>query len=71
MREMVTAIRVASNEKDEGGKVIVMVTRVASERRQWQQRGIVVMAKRVAGKDEGDGKGGKSNGDGDKEGNCE
>jgi hypothetical protein len=30
----------------------------------------VVMAKRMAGKDEGNGKGAKSNGNGDKEGDC-
>jgi hypothetical protein len=33
-------------------------------------KGAVVMAMRVAGKDEGNGKSGKSNGDGNKEGNC-
>jgi hypothetical protein len=45
-------------EKD-GGQAIAMTTNRA-----------VVMAMRVAGKDEGNGESGKSNGNGDKEGDC-
>jgi hypothetical protein len=35
----VAAMRVASNEKDEGGKMMEMVTRLAGEQRRWQQIG--------------------------------
>ncbi len=35
----VAAMRVASNEEDEGGKAMESVTRLAVKQRQWQQRG--------------------------------
>jgi hypothetical protein len=35
----VAAMRVASNKEGEGGKAMEMVTRLAGEQRQWQQRG--------------------------------
>jgi hypothetical protein len=35
----VEAMRVASNKEGEGGKAMEMVTRLAGEKRGWQQRG--------------------------------
>jgi hypothetical protein len=35
----VVVMRVASDKEGEGGKVMEMVTRLAGEQRQWQQRG--------------------------------
>ncbi len=36
----VAAMRVASNEKGEGGKAMETVTRLAGKQRQWQRRGL-------------------------------
>ncbi len=57
-----TAMRVASNEEGEGGKAMAMVTRVVGERTAMASKRAIAMKTREAGKEESDGKGGKSNG---------
>jgi hypothetical protein len=62
-RAIATVMRVVRKEEGEGGKAMVMATRVAGER--------TAMATKIreAGKEEEIGKVGKSNGDGKEDGN--
>jgi hypothetical protein len=62
---MVTVMRVAGNEEDEGSKAMAMVTRVEDKRTNGKDRGNGNEDK--AGKEEGNGKGGKNNSDGEEE----
>jgi hypothetical protein len=66
---MVTAMRVAGNEEGEGGKAISTATRVAGKRTAMATKRAMTMKTRETSEEEGNGKGGKSNGDGEEEGN--
>jgi hypothetical protein len=68
-RTNVMATRLAGIEEGEGGKAMVMATRVVGKRTATATtRGMVTKTKE-AGEEEGDGKDGKSNGDGKESGN--
>jgi hypothetical protein len=60
---METAMRVAGNKEGDGGKAMVMATRVTGERTATAMKRAMEMKTREAGKEEGNGKGSKSNGD--------
>jgi hypothetical protein len=70
-REMGMVMRVAGNEKGEGGKAIAMVTRVASERTAMLTKIAMATKTREVGDEEMIGRGGKSSGDGEEDGNGE
>jgi hypothetical protein len=53
----------------EGGKAMVKATRVAGKRSAMVTKRATVMKMREAGKEEGNGKGGRINGNGEEEGN--
>jgi hypothetical protein len=61
-------MRVAGEEESKGGKVMALATRVAGKRMVTSTKRAMVMKTRKAGKEEGNGKGGKSDGSGKKDG---
>jgi hypothetical protein len=63
---MVTAMRVAGDEEGEGGKAMATATRVAGERTATATKRAMATKTWEAGEEEGNGKGGKSCGDGKK-----
>jgi hypothetical protein len=69
IRAMVMAVRVMGNKKSKGGRAMAMATRVMGERMAAVTKRAIAMVTRKAGKEEGNDKGSKSNGDGNKEGN--
>ncbi len=64
-------MRVAGKEEGKGGKAMAMATRVAGKRMATATKRVMAMKTREAGKEEGNGKGGKSNGNGKKDGDGE
>jgi hypothetical protein len=68
---MVTAMRVVGNKEGEGDKVMAMATRVVGKQMALATEKTMAIKMREAGKKEGNGKGGKSNDDGEEEGNDE
>jgi hypothetical protein len=68
---MAMAMRVAGDKEGECGKAIVMVTRVVGKPTAMATKRVMLMAKREAGKEEGNGKGNTTNGDGKEDGDGE
>jgi hypothetical protein len=68
---MVMAMSVASDKENKDGKVIAIGTRVTGKQTATATKRVMAIATIKAGKEEGDGKGGKSNGNGNKEGGVE
>jgi hypothetical protein len=62
---MVTAMRVVGDKDGEGGKAMVMATRVVGERTVMALKRAMTMKMKEACEEEGNGKGGKRNGDGE------
>ncbi len=54
-------MRVTSNEEGEGGKAMVMATKVAGKRLVVATKRVMAMKMRGVGEEEGNGKGSKSN----------
>jgi hypothetical protein len=69
-RENATAMRVAGVKEGEGGKAMVMATRVADKWTATAKTRVMVTKTKKAGEEEGNGKGGKSDADGEEDGNC-
>ncbi len=67
-RAMTTTMRVMGDKKGKGDKAIAMATRVAGEGMVSATKRVIVMKRRELGKEEGNGEGGKSNGNGEKDG---
>ncbi len=63
-------MRVAGNKEGEGGKAMAKVTRLAGKRMATAKKRAMEMKSRLAGKREGNGKGGKSDGNSKEESNC-
>jgi hypothetical protein len=63
---MVTVMRVAGNIEGEGGKAMATATRVAGEQMATATKRVMATKIREAGDKGGNGKGGKSNGNGEK-----
>ncbi len=61
-------IRVADNKEGEGDKAMAMATRVAGKWMAAATERVMAKATREVGKEEGNGKGNKSNGDGKEDG---
>ncbi len=61
-------MRVAGNKKGEGGKAMAMATRVAGERTAMLTKIAMATKTREVGNEEGIGRGGKSSGDGEEDG---
>jgi hypothetical protein len=68
---MTTAMRVAGKEEGKGGKAMAMTTRVVGKQMATVTKRVMAAKTREAGEKEGNGKGGKSNGDGKEDGNDE
>ncbi len=66
-----TAMRVAGKEEGKGGKAMVMGTRVAGKPILTAMKRAMTTKTREVGKEEGNGKGGKSNGNGKDDGDGE
>ncbi len=64
---MMTAMRVTGKDEGKGGKA----TRMAGKLTATQTKSAMATKTREAGKEEGIGRGGKSNGDGEEDGNGE
>ncbi len=67
-REMAMVMRVAGNEEGEGGKAMAMATRVAGERTAMLMKIAMATKTREVGDEKGIGRGGKSSGDGEEDG---
>jgi hypothetical protein len=61
-------MRVAVDKESKGSKAKAMATRVTCDRTATALKRVMATATREAGEEEGNGKGGKSHGDGDREG---
>jgi hypothetical protein len=68
-RENATAMRVAGVEEGKGGKAMTMATRVAGEQTAMATMRAMMTKMKEVGEEEGNGKGGKSNGKGKEYGN--
>jgi hypothetical protein len=68
-RANATAMRVVGVKEGEGGKAMAMATRVVGEWMAMAMTRVMVTKRKEAGEEEGNGKGGKSNGDGKESGN--
>jgi hypothetical protein len=66
---MAMAMRVAGDKEGEGGKVMAMATRVASEQMVTLMKSAMATKTREVGNQEGIGRGSKSNGDGKEDSN--
>ncbi len=66
-----TAMRVAGNKEGEGSKAMAMATRMEGKWMASATKRVMAMKTREAGKEKGNGKGGKSNCNGKEEGNGE
>ncbi len=64
-------MRFARKEEGEGSKAMAMATRVAGKLTATATKRVMATKTREAGKEEGNGTGGKSNGDGKEDGNGE
>jgi hypothetical protein len=67
---MMMAMRVLGEEEGKGGKAMAMATRAAGELTATLMKSAVATKTREVGKEEGIGRGGKSNSDGKEDGNC-
>jgi hypothetical protein len=67
-RAMAMVMRVAGNEEGKGSKAMAMATRVASERTAMLTKIAMATKTREVGDEEGIGRGSKSSGDGEEEG---
>ena len=67
-RAMETTMRVAGNEEGEGGKAMAMATRVAGERTAMLMKSAMATKTRDVSDEKGIGRGGKSSGDGEEDG---
>jgi hypothetical protein len=67
-RAIATVVRVAGNEEGEGGKAMAMATRVAGERTAMLTKSAMATKTREVSDEEGIGRGGKSSGDGEEDG---
>jgi hypothetical protein len=65
---MATLMRVAGNKESKEDKKMMTATRVTGKQTVMATMRVMAMAMREAGKEEGDGKGSKSSGNGNKEG---
>jgi hypothetical protein len=65
---MATAMRVEGKEEGEGGKAMAMATRVAGKPTATAMKRAMAMKTKEVGKDKGNCKGGKSDGNGEEEG---
>jgi hypothetical protein len=65
---MAMTMRVAGNEEGKGGMVMAMATRVAGKRTATAMKRAMSTATREVGKEEGNGKGDTSNGNGKEDG---
>ncbi len=61
---MTMTMRVGGKEEGKGGKAMALVTRVAGKRTAMAMKRVIATKTREVGKEEGNGKGGKSNGKG-------
>jgi hypothetical protein len=68
---MTMAMRVVGKEEGKGGKAMVLATRVTGERMAMETKKAMATKTREGSKEEGNGKGGKSNGKGKEDGNGE
>jgi hypothetical protein len=66
---MAMTMRLVREEESEGGKAMARATRVAGKWIMTAMKRAIATMMREAGKEEGNGKGGKSNGDGKEDGN--
>jgi hypothetical protein len=64
-------MRVAGNEEGKGGKAMGMATRVAGEQMAMLTKSAMATKTREVGNEEGIGRGGKSSGDGEEDGDGE
>ncbi len=62
-------MRVSGKEGGKGGKAMVLATRVAGKQMGSATKRVMATKTREAGKEEGNGKGGMSNGNGKEDGN--
>jgi hypothetical protein len=68
-REITTTMRVAGEGEGKAGKTMAMATRVVGKHTAMLTKRAMAKKTREVGKEEGNGKGGKSNGDAKKAGN--
>jgi hypothetical protein len=68
-KAMAMVIRVAGNNEGEGGKAMAMATRVSGKRTVTAKKRAMATKTREVGEEEGNGKGGKSDGNCVKDGN--
>jgi hypothetical protein len=68
---MAMVMRVAGNEEGKGGKAMAMVTRVAGERMGMLTKSAMAMKIREVSDEKGIGRGGKSRGNGEEDGDGE
>jgi hypothetical protein len=65
---MVMVMRVAGNEEGEGGEAMALATRVAGERTAMLTKSVMATKTREVSNEKGIGRGGKSSGDGEEDG---
>jgi hypothetical protein len=68
---MVMVMRVAGNKEGKGGKAMAMATRVAGERMVMLTKSAMATKTREVSDEKGIGRGGKSSGDGEEDGDGE
>ncbi len=68
---MAMVMRVAGNEEGEGGNAMAMATRVAGERTAMLMKSAMATKTREVSDEKGIGRGSKSSGDGEEDGNGE
>ncbi len=68
---MAMVMRVAGNEEGKGGKAMAMATRVDGERTAMLTKSAMATKTREVGNEKGIGKGGKSSGNGEEDGDGE
>jgi hypothetical protein len=66
---MTMGMRVVGEEEGKGGKAMTLATMVVGERTAMATKRAMVIKMREAGEEEGNGKGGNSNGDGKEDNN--
>ncbi len=67
-RAIAMVMRVAGNKEGEGGKAMAMATRVAGERTAMLMKSAMATKTREVSNEKGIGRGGKSSGDGEEDG---
>ncbi len=68
---MAMVMRVVGNEEGEGGKAMAMATMVAGERMAMLTKSVMATKTREVSNEKGIGRGGKSSGNGEEDGNGE